>query len=204
VRRAATLVGMTGTDVLDQLFTTPARTDDDVVALVSGVVGRPLRRQCWVLFLDDRALPVPFLLPVSDLPLEPDDRVEDFATLVAEVCVDNSASEVVLVWERPGGTRLFPVDREWIEACDRAFADRAVRLRAQVVVLATRVRVVEPDEPEWADEPVDPVDPVEPVEPVDPVDPVDPVEPVGPVEYDETVAYDGYDGFGGDVVRVPA
>lgn len=143
---------MTGTDVLDHLFTTPARTDADVVALVTGVVGKPLRRQCWVLFLDERALPVPFLLPVSDLPLQPDDHVEDFATLVAEVCVDESATEVVLVWERPGATRLFPVDREWVEACDRAFAERAVRLRAQVVVHAGGARVVDADEPDEPDD----------------------------------------------------
>ncbi|MDM7891434.1 hypothetical protein [Curtobacterium caseinilyticum] len=137
---------MSGTDVLDQLFTTPARTDDDVVALVTGVVGRPLRRQCWVLFLDERALPVPFLLPVSDLPLQPDEHVDDLATLVAEVCADNSAAEVVLVWERPGETELFPVDWEWIDACACAFAEHAVRVRGQVVVHATGTAMVELDE----------------------------------------------------------
>ncbi|WIE76758.1 hypothetical protein [Curtobacterium sp. MCSS17_007] len=136
---------MSATEALDRLFTTPARTDDDVVTLVTGVVGRPLRRQCWVLFLDERALPVPFVLPVSELPLQPDEHVEDFATLVAEVSVDNAAAEVVLVWERPGETHLFPVDREWIDACARAFAERAVRLRAQVAVLASGTAVVEPD-----------------------------------------------------------
>ncbi|MFL0389920.1 hypothetical protein [Curtobacterium sp. 179-B 9B NHS] len=134
---------MSGTEVLDQLFTTSARTDADVVALVSGVVGPPIRRQCWVLFLDERALPIPFLLPVSDLPLQPDEQVEDFATLVAEVCVDNAASEVVLAWERPGETQLFPVDWEWIDACACAFAERAVRLRGQVVVNATGASMVE-------------------------------------------------------------
>ncbi|KTR52273.1 hypothetical protein [Curtobacterium oceanosedimentum] len=134
---------MSGTDLLDQLFTTSARTDADVVALVSGVVGRPIRRQCWVLFLDERAVPVPFLLPVSDLPLLPDEHVEDFATLVAEVCVDNAAAEVVLAWERPGETQLFPVDWEWIDACACAFAERAVRLRGQVVVNATGASMVE-------------------------------------------------------------
>ena len=125
---------MTGTDELDRLFATPARTDADVVALVEGGVGKPLRRQCWVLFLDARALPVPFLLPVSDLPWEPDEHVEDFATLVAEACADTTAVEVVVVWERPGESRLFPVDWEWVDACACAFAERSVRLRGQVVV----------------------------------------------------------------------
>lgn len=137
---------MPATDALDHLFTTPARTDGDVLALVSGIVGQPLRRQCWVLFLDERALPVPFLLPVSDLPLQPDEHVEDFATLVAEVCVDNSAVEVVLVWERPGETQLLPIDWEWIDACACAFAERAVRLRGQVVVLTSGTTMIELDE----------------------------------------------------------
>ena len=137
---------MSGTDVLDQLFTTSARTDADVVALVSGVVGPPIRRQCWVLFLDERAVPVSFVMPISDLPWQPDEHVEDFATLVAEVCVDNSASEVVLAWERPCETQLFPVDWEWIDACACAFAERAVRLRGQVVVNATGAAMVELDE----------------------------------------------------------
>ncbi len=101
---------MSGTEVLDQLFTTSARTDADVVALVTGVVGPPIRRQCWCSSSTNGRCPIPFLLAVSDLPLQPDEHVEDFATLVAEVCVDNAASEVVLAWERPGETQLFPVD----------------------------------------------------------------------------------------------
>ncbi len=52
----------------------------------------PVRRQCWVVFLDDRARPVPFLLPVSDLPWQPDEHVEDFAALVADVRDDASAA----------------------------------------------------------------------------------------------------------------
>ena len=99
-----------------------------------------------MLFLDERALPVPFLLPVSDLPLQPDEHVDDLATLVAEVCADNSAAEVVLVWERPGETELFPVDWEWIDACACAFAEHAVRVRGQVVVHAAGTAMVELDE----------------------------------------------------------
>lgn len=137
---------MSQTADLDRLFATPAHTDDDVVALVTGIVGRPLRRQCWVLFLDERALPVPFLLPVSDLPWQPDEHVEDFATLVAEVCADTGAAWVVLVWERPGESRMFPVDWEWADACACAFAERSVPLRGQVVVHTAGAAMVELDD----------------------------------------------------------
>ncbi|KTR19559.1 hypothetical protein [Curtobacterium citreum] len=139
---------MADTEALEQLFSTPARTDDDVVALVTGIVGRPVRRQCWVVFLDDRARPVPFLLPVSDLPWQPDEHVEDFAALVADVRDDVSAAEVVLVWERPGDSRLFPVDWEWVDACACAFRERGIRLRGQVVVHTAGVAMIELEEHE--------------------------------------------------------
>lgn len=139
---------MADTEALEQLFSNPARTDDDVVALVTGIVGRPVRRQCWVLFLDDGARPVPFLLPVSDLPWQPDEHVEDFAAFVADVRDDASAAEVVIVWERPGDTRLFPVDWEWVDACACVFRERGIRLRGQVVVHTAGVAMIELEEHE--------------------------------------------------------
>ena len=62
---------MPDTEMLDRLIREPVRTDDDVVRLVEAVVERPLRRQCWVLFLDDRGMSIPFLLPIADLPYSP-------------------------------------------------------------------------------------------------------------------------------------
>lgn len=125
---------MPDTDKLDRLINTPVRTDDDVLDLVTALVERPITRQCWALFLDERAVPVSFVMPISDLPWQPDERVEDLAALVADTVVQIGAAEVVLVWERPGESRLFPVDWEWVDACACAFEEHRVRLRAQVAV----------------------------------------------------------------------
>jgi hypothetical protein len=133
---------MPDTDKLALLSCTAIRTDDDVVDLVTTLVERAVTRQCWVVFLDDGPGPVPLVMPVSDLPWQPDEHVEDFAALVADVCDHVGATEVVLVWERPGESELFPVDWEWVDACDCAFREHGVRLRGQVALLATGASMV--------------------------------------------------------------
>ncbi|WIB36975.1 hypothetical protein [Curtobacterium sp. MCJR17_043] len=99
---------MPDTDVLDRLERTAVRTDADVVDLVVALLDAPVRRQCWVLFLGERGLPVHLVMPVADLPYEPDDRVPDFGALVEDVVAQVGAAQVVLAWERPGGERAVP------------------------------------------------------------------------------------------------
>lgn len=133
---------MPDNDMLQRLTRSAVRTDDDVVALAVALLERAITRQCWVVFLDDRAGPIPFVMPIADLPWQPDEHVEDFAALVADVRTQVGAAEVVLVWERPAETELFPVDWEWVDACDCAFAEHGVRLRGQVVVHAAGAAMV--------------------------------------------------------------
>jgi hypothetical protein len=137
---------MPDTDVLDRLERTAVRTDDDVVDLVVALLDAPIRRQCWVLFLGDRGLPVHLLMPVADLPYQPDEHVEDFGALVEDVVTQVGATQVVLAWERPGSTGLFPVDWEWVDAMACALGERGVRLRGQVVVHDDGASMVELDD----------------------------------------------------------
>ncbi|MBT2500943.1 hypothetical protein [Curtobacterium sp. ISL-83] len=137
---------MPDTEMLDRLIRTPVRTDDDVVDLVVALVERPIRRQCWAVFLDDRSTSIPFVMPIADLPYQPDEHVEDFAALVADLVRQLGASEVVLGWERPGASRLYPVDWEWVDACACSLAEHGVRLRGQVVLHDQGAAMVEFDE----------------------------------------------------------
>ena len=125
---------MPDTDVLDRLERTAVRTDDDVVDLVVALLERPVRRQCWVLFLGADAVPIRLVIPIADLPYQPDEHVEDFAALVADLMEQVDAREVVLAWERPTTTELSPVDWEWVDAMVCVFAEYRVRLRGQVVM----------------------------------------------------------------------
>lgn len=135
--------------MIARLPSVPVRTDGDVIALVTDLVGRPRTRQCWVVFLAARGVPIPLLLPVSDLPYQPDEHVQDFAALIADVVEQVGADEVVLVWERPGLHEAHPVDWEWVDACACAFEEHRVRLRGQVVVheRGTEMLELEFDEP---------------------------------------------------------
>lgn len=137
---------MPDTDTLDRLIRTPVRTDDDVVQLVAALVDRPVRRQCWVVFLDELGMPIPFLLPIADLPYQPDEHVSDFASLISEIVGQLGAVDVVLAWERPGVDRVHPVDWEWVDACACALDEHAIRLRAQVIVHDGGAAMVELDE----------------------------------------------------------
>lgn len=137
---------MPDNDILDRLIHTSVRTDDDVIDLVTALVERPITRQCWVLFLDERAVPVSFVMPISDLPWQPDEHVEDLAALAADIVQQVAAAEVVLVWERPGESRLFPVDWEWVDACACAFDEHGVRIRAQVAVHTGGIAIVSLDD----------------------------------------------------------
>ncbi|WIB16683.1 hypothetical protein DEJ34_06020 [Curtobacterium sp. MCPF17_050] len=143
---------MPDTDVLDRLERTAVRTDADVVDLVVALLDAPVRRQCWVLFLGERGLPVHLVMPVADLPYEPDDRVPDFGVLVEDVVAQVGAAQVVLAWERPGASGLFPVDWAWVDAMACTLDEHGVRLRGQVVVHDDGASMIELDDD---DEPVD-------------------------------------------------
>lgn len=137
---------MPDTDVLDRLERTAVRTDDDVVDLVVALLERPVRRQCWVLFLAPRGLPVQLVVPIADLPYQPDDHVEDFGALIADLVAEHHADTVVIAWERPGVRGLSLVDWEWVDAMACTLDEHGVRLRGQVVMHDEGAAMVEYDE----------------------------------------------------------
>jgi hypothetical protein len=139
---------MPDTDVLDRLERTAVRTDDDVVDLVVALLEQPFRRQCWVLFIGADAVPIRLVIPIADLPYQPDDHVEDFGALVADLVTQVDAAEVVLAWERPGATELSMVDWEWVDAMDCVLDEHRVRLRGQVIVHDRGASMIEFDEDE--------------------------------------------------------
>ncbi|OIH92814.1 hypothetical protein [Curtobacterium sp. MCBA15_001] len=139
---------MPDTDVLDRLERTAVRTDDDVVDLVVALLERPVRRQCWVLFLAPRGIPIQLVVPIADLPYQPDEHVDDFGALVADLVEQVDAADVVIAWERPGTRGLSPVDWEWVDAMACVLDEHHVRLRGQVVVHDAGAAMVEFDEDE--------------------------------------------------------
>lgn len=126
---------MTDQNVLETLRDRPLRTDEDVLALVGALLLPVVRRQCWLLFLAEDAVPVQLLVPIDDLPAVPGtDGAAVVARAMAEVVPDVGATQVVVAWERPGPAAPRDGDLAWADALVAACASRGVPLRTQVLV----------------------------------------------------------------------
>ena len=64
-RPAARLGPMTDQNALEALRDRPIRSDADVLALVRALLLPVVRRQCWLLFLGEDAVPVQLLVPID-------------------------------------------------------------------------------------------------------------------------------------------
>jgi hypothetical protein len=138
-------------DALERLSASGVRTDDDALRLVRALLERPIRRQCWLVFVGDpsRAPLIRLLMPSDDLPYEPAD-VDLFArtmTMVGERC---DARLLIVVWERPGADRLAPCDEDWVREVAREFPGAGAPLFAQVFLGACGAEIVRPTDPEPA------------------------------------------------------
>lgn len=120
----------------------PLTTDADLVAMADDLVGEPLRRQTWVLLLDDRQRLAPVVVPMDGVPADP--APEDVARLAeridALVALVPDAESAVLVWERPGGADARMLEADWIAA----LATSGAPIRAQLIASDEGAVVVDP------------------------------------------------------------
>jgi hypothetical protein len=94
----------------DQAALEPLTTDVLIQQRVADLVGRAIRRQLWLFFLDENSVQLPLVMPCDDLPVyPPDDPVPVYADF-AEGC---GATSIVAVLERFGDDELTPADTAW-------------------------------------------------------------------------------------------
>lgn len=75
------------------------------------------RRSLWLVFLDLRGRTLPVIVPIDDIPAEPDPRmIRNLASVVDGVVADGEAASVVLLLSRPGGTSMTAQDRRWAQS----------------------------------------------------------------------------------------
>jgi len=102
----------------------PLETDDAIRDRAAALLERAMRRQLWLMFLDDEGYQLPLLMP-STIPRHPSRRhIENFAHFVRDLVDELDAATVVFVLERPGSDAVSTTDREWlglaVESCQRA------------------------------------------------------------------------------------
>jgi hypothetical protein len=74
-------------------------------------------RRLWLIFLEPDGRPAPLVVPIDDLPEEPDPaEVGSLMTICAEVCRQQGMSRVAILLSRPGGAGIRPSDRRWAAA----------------------------------------------------------------------------------------
>jgi hypothetical protein len=137
----------------------PARLSDDtaLTAHLETLLQGALRRQFWMIFLDEEGEELGPVMPCDDLP--PDPRglargrgpgarppAEVLAHWIAGLMDEFEVAQVVFVWERRGGRRIGEDERVWARELGRACVHEAVRVRAQFLLHDRGLRVLAPDD----------------------------------------------------------
>ena len=99
----------------------------------------------WMVFLDDDSRLTPVIVPIEDIPAEPDEQsVGNLAYIIGDLLDDGAAASVALLLSRPGSRAMTEADRRWARALREALDE----LPMWPVHLATRgnVQVFAPDD----------------------------------------------------------
>ncbi|TPW76048.1 hypothetical protein [Schumannella soli] len=131
----------------DETVLTPLDSDALVLRRAEDLIGEACRDQLWLLLLDRADVQLPVLLPIDDLPAEPDDlAAEGFAGVFRMLRAETEARAVVAILERPGAVRLPPEDGAWIRTLHEAARASGLRLRASLLAGASGLRWIAPDD----------------------------------------------------------
>jgi hypothetical protein len=105
-----------------------------------------LRRQVWIMLLDDTARPLPIVMP-SDVPEEPDpEDIHGLAEFLNCVALDFGNATIVLTLERPGPAELMDRDRRWLRLLREACVMAGFPFRGPFLLLGDELRQLPPDD----------------------------------------------------------
>ncbi len=123
----------------------PLSTDALIQQRAAALIGKAIRRQLWVMFLDGNDVQLPVLVPIDGLPTEPGEG-DQLSRALRELVDGVGAHSVVLVLERYGGQELTASDMAWARALHDAAASAEIRLRATLLSHRRGVRWVAQDD----------------------------------------------------------
>lgn len=131
--------------------------DDDLRDALEVLLQEAIRRQMWLLFIDDRGCLGPPLMPMADYPGDPDEivDVDDLGEVAQSVLLmsrigmlleSTGHARIVLAWEHPGPDAIGAEERAWARAMASAAAELGIALRAQFIVHDEGVRQLHLDD----------------------------------------------------------
>ncbi len=120
--------------------------DDDLLSRVESLLERAMRRQVWLMFLDEHGYQLPVLLP-SPVPRRPGpgDGVR-LAKFFRTTLDDVPASSLIITYERPGRAALTNGDLRWIQLLREACLLAEIPFRGPLLCHDEGVRWVPADE----------------------------------------------------------
>ncbi|MHB1172637.1 MAG: hypothetical protein ACYCZY_09115 [Lacisediminihabitans sp.] len=125
----------------------PLTTDALIEQRVASLIGRAVRRQLWVLFLNDELVQLPLIVPIDDLPVVPPAAGStEFATALCGMAEVAEAASIVLVWERYGGAALTAQDKAWALSLHDAGGTVGLSIRAMLLSHRGGVRWIAQDD----------------------------------------------------------
>jgi hypothetical protein len=123
----------------------PLSTDALIQQRAAALIGKAIRRQLWVMFLDENDMQLPVLMPMDGMPTEPEEG-NRLSMALRELVDGVGAHSVILVLERYGGQELTASDVAWARALHEAAASAEIRLRAILLSHRSGVRGVAQDD----------------------------------------------------------
>ena len=130
----------------DDVRDAPLVTDEQVLERAALLLGHAIRRQLWLMFLDEHDRQLPLLMPTY-VPRRPGPgHRENYARVLGVLFEDAEADSMVLAYERRGSELLTPADRAWFVLVREACAQAGIPLRGPLLVHDRGIRWVAPED----------------------------------------------------------
>lgn len=130
----------------DSIGHIPLTTDVDVVERLGRMLDSAIRRQVWLMFLDEDDLQLPMIMP-SYVPARPRKRDQvGLSVFIRELVSEVGADAVVVTYERRAGPALSEADRVWLRCLRDACLGSGARFRGPFLCHLGGVMQVAPDD----------------------------------------------------------
>jgi hypothetical protein len=131
----------------DEAKLQPLTTNALIEERVAELLGRAIRRQLWLLFLDEHDVQLPLLVPLDGLPTSPPDPPDATLRSMLQHCAETAgAHSFIFVLERYADATLTPADIAWARALHSACDEVRMPLRGILLSHKRGVRWVAQDD----------------------------------------------------------
>ena len=124
----------------------PLATDALVLTRVVDLIQHSIRRQIWLMFLDEEQRQLPVLMP-SYVPRRPEaGALGPFGEFLGGLFDEVDASSMVIIYERVGSDSLSDSDREWFRLIHASCLAERIPLRGPLLAHDGGVRWIAPED----------------------------------------------------------